>query len=367
MYKLCVSVVSGVLLAGCASGPTMEQIRVAQVNHDHFTDLCYRSAHEWIARTPERVNTIYMSPSSKIVGSYGFELFFGASLPRKWANAELVIGPPPQKDEYAKHVYEVRYTHIPVYQSTASGSLKFNGVRQQVVDLQKNEVIAERENYMWGTDFNRSSICTGGSWYADNNNFVDRVLGYRYRDESHNELVPDRHIKAKSIGIVTVKVELKHQNDYAAGLPHGAFFDYNKNRSVTLSSGDVFYVPHSGQEPMPLFGSMENETEFAFVHFADGSPHTWPVRQLLLFRRDKRGKAIERIFIQLPRSVDWSNGWGYKVNEISIRDGIFYFSLYGKRRYMRDGYQALQNVGEFTQRYDFSASLPDLSTMKSSR
>ncbi|MCY0912412.1 hypothetical protein [Massilia antarctica] len=343
-------------LGGCTSpGPSRRDIAAAQAQHDSFTNLCSESAHESIKRFPRIVKQIYLSESSKVYGAYGFELFFGVTRARRWAFAELLDGPAAADRVEAPGAYEVRYTYLPVTSNAAGERLQFHGVRQEIIELSTKEVIAERENYIWGKDFNRSSICIDSSWFSGSDNFVDRVLGGRYRDESSHVNTPEKYTKARILGSVPVDVKLLDVPSQST-LPPGSVFDYN-DRKVTLPNGSSFRMPMYGQgEPLPGIATLVDGSDYVFVLLPGGHSRNWPLRQVLLYRRDNAGHPIEKVYVQLPRFVDWSNGWGMRQQDISIENGSVRISVYGMKKRAGE-FSDQSNDGRYTMRYDFVAQI----------
>lgn len=341
-------------LTGCGSpGPSRREIADAQNEHDAFTKLCSQSAHESIKRTALGVRKIYLSKSSDVIGAYGFELFFGVNRAQHWASAELLDGPVPDLQINTSGAYEVRYTHIPVTAMVGEKTLKFHGVRQEIIELSTKEVIAERENYIWGMDFNRSTICLSPGWFSGNNSFVDRIIGYRYRDEHLHTPIPEKYIKASILGSTPVTVELRDIPIQTA-LPPGAVSNYN-DRKVILPDGGSFSMPsYFNGEPLPGITTLEDESSYIFVMLPNGHLRNWPLRQILLFRRDKSGKPLEKIYVQLPAFVDWSNGWGVRAEDFSLQNGTVRISVYGKKKRTKN-FSDQENNGHYTMRYDFVA------------
>lgn len=346
-----------VSLAGCASGPTESQVATAHARHDAFTDVCYAHAHETVRGMPANVREIYLSLPSPVVGLYDFELFFGLVRPRHWAGAQLIDGPALRGRDYEAGAYELRYTYLPVERVVEGSPVSFKGVRQELFDLQTGEVIAERENYLYGRDFNRSTICIDADWFQGNANFADRLFGYRYRDESPRTPPAERYVKAIQQGSRPVDIELPNYPQQDA-LPAGTTWNYN-DRKVTLRNGGSFHMPsYWNAEPLPDLATLETEAGYVFVMLPDGHARNWPLRQLLLFYRDKNGSALKKVFIQIPRFVDWSNGWGMRPQDVSITPAGLQFSVYGRKQ-RTSQYSDQPNAGHYLMRYDFTAQLPD--------
>lgn len=344
-------------IAGCASGPTRSELAAFQAAHDAFTEVCYNQAHETIRRSPKQVRDLYLSPPSSVVGAWEFELFFGRTRPRKWAYARILDAPAAKDQIYEGGTYELRYTYLPVQREVGAKTLTFHGVRQELIELKTGDLIAERENYIWGKDFNRSSFCIDTDWFYGNDNFADRLLGYRYRDESSRTPTSEWYVKAVPHAAQAIDIDLPNYPTQDT-LPSGAEWHYN-DRRITLRNGSSFGMPgQRNNEPIDGIVTLETDSQYVFVLLPNMSLRNWPLRELLLFYRDKQGKPIKMVFIQIPKFVDWSNGWGMRPQDVQITEDGLRFSVYGRK--IRTGqYSDQQNVGHYRMRYDFLAVLPN--------
>jgi hypothetical protein len=342
------------LTLGCAGGANRQE---ALEMHDALSDLCYRSAGEVIGRKASDVNTLYFSPPSAVKGDWDFELFYGTvDLPRTWGGIAVQMSFPEVQKVRSPGSYEVRYTSLPVQKKIRGTLVTFHGVRQEVVELASGDVIARRENYMWGEDFNRSSLCLGADWYAGNDGFLERVLGARYKERPRVP-TPERYVKATLVAAVDETVELKddwYQQKNA--LPPGSSYDYN-SRSITLAGGGRFYMPQFWtNEPIPYAGTIVAADHYVFIMLPNGSWQNWPLRQILLAYRDRQGVARKFVYVQIPPVVDWSNGWGMRAADVTVAQDRVQLSIYGKK--VRTGeFSDQSNAGRYHRRYTFTAAL----------
>lgn len=343
------------LLAGCSNGPSQRDMAIAHAREDNFTRLCYKSAHEMIKRTPDKVTRIYLSRKSDIHGLYGSELFFNQVRPTRWAYAELLDTDVSADGPGHAGAYEVRYSAIEAQPFADGVEVKYHGVRQQIFEMQSGELIAERENYIWGQDFSRGVTCMGYDWERGNSEFVDRVLGYRYRDEGTSPLVPESHVRARGVGTTAAKIALLKDRSEAT-LPPGATEDYN-TRTITLANGSKAYMTtFFNQEPVPRLATLVDGDDDVFVLSPGGWRTIWPLRQILLVRRDKMGKLIQKVYIQLPLYVNSKGEWGVRQKDITLEQGVLRMRVYGDIQ--PPGKVGRANVDTYMMQYDFVADIP---------
>jgi len=343
------------LLCGCVgSGPSVHVLEI-QLQHDTLSEICYQSASEVVDTKAINVNTLYFSPRSSVVGDWGFELFYGTNgPPKKWGTVSAHSSTPDIKSSRSPGAYEIRYTHTPIERKIGEKVLTFHGVRQEIIELLSEKVIAHRENYIWGRDFNRSTFCLGANWYSGNEEFLERVLGPRYTDRPLS-LPPERYIKAKLLTAKDSKVTLENYwYQQKNALPPGSKYDFNK-RTITLPDGKFYMPTYWNAEPIRYLATVIQPDRYVFVMHPGGHSQNWPLRQLLLSYRDKQGNAIQNIYIQIPPVVDWSNGWGMHPNDLIVKDDRVEFSIYGKK-IRTAGYSDRSNAGQYLQKYTFIAS-----------
>jgi len=342
-------------LCGCVGSGPSGNVLAIQKQHDALSELCYQSAGEVVETKATNVNALYFSPRSNVVGDWSFELFYGVNEPKKWGAASVHTSTPEINLNRSTGAYEIRYTHIPIERKTGDKVLTFHGVRQEVLELSSGKVIAHRENYIWGHDFNRSTFCLGANWYSGNEAFLERVLGPKYAERSHS-LPPEHYIKARLVTAKESKVTLEnywYQQEKA--LPPGSKYDYN-NRTITLPDGKFYMPSYWNAEPISYVATVIQPERYVFVMLPDGHSQNWPLRQLLLSYRDKQGNAIQNIYVQIPPVVDWSNGWGMQPNDVIVEDDRVEFSIYGKK--IRTGeYSDQSNAGQYLKTYTFGASI----------
>lgn len=342
-------------LCGCIGSGPSGRVLAIQKQHDALSELCYQSAGEFIETKAINVNALYFSPRSNVVGDWGFELFYGVNEPKKWGEVIVHTSTPEIKSNRSPGAYEIRYTHIPIERKTRDKVLAFHGVRQEVLELSSGKVIAHRENYIWGSDFNRSTFCLGADWYSGNEAFLERVLGPRYAEHPRS-LLPELYIKAKLLTAKESKVKLEnywYQQEKA--LPPGSKYDYN-NRTITLPDGKFYMPSYRNNEPISYAATVIQAERYVFVMLPGGHSQNWPLRQLLLSYRDKQGNAIQNIYIQIPPVVDWSNGWGMRPSDVVVEEDQVEFSIYGKK--IRTGEHSDQNnAGQYLYKYTFTASI----------
>ncbi|MFX1677830.1 hypothetical protein PV762_01220 [Mitsuaria sp. CC2] len=341
------------LICGCAGNGPKVSLAEAQAQHDAMSKVCYESAGEVISRQAPNVSALYFSPRSSVMGAWEFELFYGVGEPRKWGTIDVQSDRSPSREDRVPGAYQVRYTHVPVHRTIGKTVLTFNGVLQEVVDLSSNEVIASRRNYIWGTDFNRSSFCLGANWYDGNYGFLERVLGPRYVERPRSP-PPERYIKAVIRSVSEVDQTLPSLSTERV-LPPGAKYDYN-NRTVTLPDGKFGMPSYWNSGPIEYAGTLVSPDYYVFVMLPEGRAQNWPLRKVLLSFRNKQGAALKNVYVQLPLGVDWSGGWGILPGEISIEGDKIEFALYGMKVRGKEYYDR-QNPGRYRRKYIVSASM----------
>jgi hypothetical protein len=342
------------LLVGCSSGPSQRDLAIAYAREDNFTRLCYQSAHETIKRIPDKVTKIYLSRLSDIYGLHDSELFFNRVRPSRWAYAELLDIDVPTGIPGVPGAYEVRYSAIKAQPFADGMDVKYYGVRQQIFEVQSGELIAERENYVWGQDFSRGRTCIGYDWENGNSEFVDRVLGYRYRDKTKSLLVPESYVRARGVGITAAKISLLKDRSEAT-LPPGAIEDYNK-RTITLAGGSkVRMTTFFNQEPVPRLATLRDGNDYVFVLSPGGWQTASPLRKILLIRYDRIGKLIQKVYVQLPLYVDSKDGWGVRQKYVTLEQGVLRIRVYGDIRPLEP---RRANIDTYMMQYDFVADIP---------
>lgn len=372
-------------LSGCASTESDHYNDKSRKIHDAFSQICYDQTYEWIKRRAGEVTALSVSPPSNAKSEWGGDAFYSAAgYPKSWGglpttliqtresgvqqipsstyseSTERAIEAKPTAPVIKKGSFALRYKYIPEERTIEGDVWKFHGVKQQVVDLATEEVIAERSNYLIGGDFNRSFFCLGANWYRGNDGFADRVLGNRYIEEKTGKRYPDPkpEIYLKSILTRTEDVTTKGViNRYENALPAGSIHDYN-NRVIILPEGEFYMPSYWNQEPIPIVGTIEKSDRYVFVMTPDSWMRSEPIRQLLFMYRMKNGDLIKSVYVQIPPGIEWVNGWGINPSEITITDSEITFSLLGRKKSERYITPTVNN-GTYLRRYTYSASIPE--------
>lgn len=346
-----------IFLSGCGSKGSDRHTDEAGAILDEFSDVCYRYAYEIIRRPATNVRTVHVSDESKVRSQWGGDIFYSAAgRPRSWGG---IPTQPIEATNTAMGTYELRYRYVPMERSASGKPIFFHGIVQTIVDRNTNEVIAERSNYLFGGDFNRSSFCLGANWYADNDSFADRVLGPRYLDQKTGARSPVRrptdYVKARIVKTETTIVKGVGVRDESA-LPTGSKYDYN-NRTIHLPEGKFYMPSYWNQEPIPIIGTIEKESHYIFVMLPDGWMRSWPIRQLLFMYRTKTGELVKSVFVQVPPGNHWIDGWGINPSDVLVSDTQITFSILGKKKTGQDFGYPTRNPGEYSQRYTYVADL----------
>lgn len=346
-----------IILSGCGSRGSDRHTDEAGAILDEFSDVCYRYAHEIIRRPASDVRTVHVSEESKVRNQWGGDIFYSAAgRPKSWGG---IPTQPIEATNTGVGAYELRYRYSPIERSVSGKPNLFHGVIQEVFDRAANEVIAERANYLFGSDFNRSSFCLGANWFADNDSFADRVLGPRYLDQKTGVRSPIRqptaYVKARIIKTEPAIVNAVGVRDESA-LPVGSKYDYN-NRTIHLPEGKFYMPSYWNQEPIPIIGTIENDSHYIFVMLPDGGMRSWPIRQLLFMYRTKAGALVKSVFVQIPPGNHWIDGWGINPSDVHVSDTQITFSILGKKKTGQYFGYRTQNQGEYSERYTYVADL----------
>lgn len=335
------------------------EMRVVRAMHDEFSLICYQQSKEEIRSVPTRMSSLILSPPSGVEGEWGFELFFGRTGPkREWAGIPIATSVP-ERQEDRKGMYELRYTHLPQHRVVSGQEMMVHGVLQQVIDLAKNQVIAERQNFIWGRDFNRSAFCLGSRWFEDNDDFAERVLGSRYLDSKtgkpRSPSKPTQYIRAIQEGTEVTDVTTRTYQDKEM-MPVGGSYD-DWNRKIHLPNGAFHMLTYRGDTIMPIVATLERGDGYVFVLLPEGGLRNWPVRKLLFDFRSKTGEQIGKVYVQVPPGVDWTSGWGFDPKDVHITENRITFWLLGKRVRNTDKYGDSNNGGQYAMRYRYVAEM----------
>lgn len=344
-------------LYGSASIETDHKTELFHKASARFQQLCFERAHEAIRARAQTVRELVMTPERGPIGAYELDLFFGSGRPKTWGSAPIT----PIASGAQEGILEIRYSYLPETFIEHGTKVTFHGMKIEVVNLSDDSVLAERLDYLWGTDFNRGSQCLGSSWYADNKAFLERVLGPQSLDyrvaEGHGRR-QQRITKAALVKVEDVDKVLGSDNPRDA-LPPGSDYDYN-NRTIRLKGGSFKMLGYGNAEPIPIVASTLTDDGITFFMLPQGWLRNRPLHLLLIHQRTATGEELRNTFIQVPPGSDWESGWGFDKGDVSVSPSRVSFSVYGARAKDK-ATPTMYNQGRYRKRYVFEAPLPSSS------
>lgn len=325
-------------------------MRQFEAAHARFHELCYGEAHERIFEKPHHARTIIMNPASGPRGGYGFDLFYGGARPSTWGSMPVLPAGSPATDGSI----EVRYTDEPVKFGRGEQEVLIHRVRIEVIEPFLGKVLAERVDFLMGSDFNRANQCLASTWYKDNDAFLERVLGARYTSGLRNPWQTSgrrQSVQARLVSTEDVDKTLKtpSTHDIVPGV-----YDYGK-RTIRLPGGAFQMLLYRNAEPVPIIAVLEQEDRYVFLMLPHGELSNWPLRVLLVQERKKDGEEIASTFVQIPPGLDWRDGWGFERAEARWSQRKLQFTLYGNKA---EG-EAHLGSGRYGTRYAYEVALPE--------
>lgn len=338
------------------------ELTIIRAQLQEFQEICYENAHETIHRTTQDLKTLVLSPPSNITYAPNRELFFGGIRPDKWAGREIVTSPDTRT---GAGVYELRYTHLPIEREIKGTPTVFHGVHIQIFDREKNEMIAERLNYLWGAGV----YCLGTQelfgWFEGNLDFANRVLGDRYPRRARGQ---ERHVKAILVGKEDVDVVLKP--DAIETKPSGGawvavdgtyyILEDQLNRDnkdqVGWNPRIANYLkgaPHSFISMAPRKGG------YIVMALPHGPVRNRPPLSILFVLLSNEVEEIQRIYVQIPPGIEWTNGWGIDPVDLAASDQTLSFKLYGQKKRVGE-YSDQKNEGRYYKRYAYRVEVASI-------
>lgn len=325
------------------------EIRIAKQRIKTFNEICHKQAYERITKSVADLKWLVLSPPSMVLGGYGVELFYGGSRPKKWARAKVFENGIQMGDRAG--AYELRYTYQPESRVFEGSRVVFHGIKQQVVDYQSKEVIAERLNYLYGNNFNRAYVCLGEDWFGDNRAFAERVIGLE-DIKSKRRKTPVSYVKAQLIA-ADIADRVLSERKISELTPPGTSYDVRKKQLMLPDDNVITSIDYE----LDVVASVERKSQYVIVRLPDDYRRSIPPLKFLLDFRLKDGQELKKVFISIPPEFDWSNGWGFDPADISIAEQEVVIKLMGGKR-KSSNYPPYRNEGEYTRQYTFRASLP---------
>jgi hypothetical protein len=335
-----------------------------------FQTLCYEKSLERIHRPAHGLTLLVVSPPSEIKDDQGVELFYGPSAPNRWTARKTVWDVPQSLVDGA---YELRNTYLPETREVSGSTLVFRGVHQQIFDLSKNELIAERINFQWGTNFYRSGYCLSSEgltgWYDGNDEFLDRVVGNKYEAPSgkttQKSRTPKVFAKATLLGQENVNVTLANQDLRPEGtrdvIVSGVAYEYSYyHKPPRVQAGAVPAIVgymRNGIAPANLMSMTETADGYVVVALPDGGVRNRPPLSVLFVFLSKDVEELGRVYAQIPPGIQWTDGWGFDAKDVAISEKTIRFAIYGAKK--RTGeYSDQKNEGQYAKRYTLSVRRP---------
>jgi hypothetical protein len=339
-------------LSACST-PNSTASEVVEVQNA-LSQLCFDTATERIDRRATPLHRLFMSDAGNLKGAWDFDLFYGIGRPKTWGGLPVLSS---EQRSGTPGSFEVAYKHIPIT-STISGKTRvFRRVTITVTDLSAGTVIAERQNILFGNDFNRGWQCLDADWFRGNESFVQRVLGRKYIQPEgtvrQDFPTPTSYVKAQLLETTSRPTQLRAFPRQEL-LPNGSVYNY-KERRLKLLSGE-FYLTRGRQEPLEIAKSIETKDRYFFVLLPDGHVRSWPLRQILVEERLLSGELVRDAIVQIPPVFDWTNGWGLNPDSIDIKGGVMVFQVLGAKR-LKERYADQDNDGSYGKSYQFQARL----------
>ncbi len=325
--------------------PRLQSDIVRHESQVAFERLCYERASEEIIRTSRAVKDLIMLPERGPKGAYEFDLFYGASRPKRWGSSFVSM----ESSAKEAGAYEVRHTYLPEMRSIWGTDIVFHGVRIDIYDRTSGQLMGTRTNFQWGMDFNRGQVCLGSDWFDDNQSFIERVIGPRYLELAEAEYLRRmnrRFERARLEAVDEVDVAIPYLTTEAL-LPAGSKFDYN-NRTIWLPNGSFRMMTFSGAEPIPIVATVVLDSQYVFAMLPQGFMQNRPPRQMMFNYRTSAGEHLRDVIALIPPGIDWSPGWGIDPKDIRVEQSRIVFKLLGDKV---SGASAGRNDGTYRKKY----------------